>query len=150
MPCNDVTDSLKLTLDEHDHILSYELSKRTCGAEVGELSLISDWIKEKKISEILSTPAEHFLEEYLPPKDDIEEFLFLKHFFSIQNGLRSLLGDVSATNQDVCTVDGVEQDGNLTHLMASLKVDLITKEIKSCAGCACTKKRDERRAKRGF
>lgn len=134
MPCHDITDFLKVTLTQDDRLLSYKLAKRTCGAEVGNYSLISDWAVDRTAQEILDTEPVEFLTAH-PPADETEEFLLLKHFFSLQNGLKSFLGLAPCGDQDPCTIDGVDYGLDEVEFRASLKVDLITSQIKSCGGC---------------
>ena len=134
MPCNDITDFLKLNLDHHDHLISYRLTKRTCGAEVGSASLIEELVKNKSTSDVIGmSPA--MLLEAMPAQDDTEEFLLLKHLFSVQNGLNTLLGNTPTGPDDACVIDRVEYGPDGLEVAASLKLDIITKQIKSCGGC---------------
>ncbi|MBI4126906.1 MAG: hypothetical protein HY465_05375 [Deltaproteobacteria bacterium] len=136
MPCNDVTDRLKVTLDGENRLVTYTLAKRTCGAEVGDYSLIEDWAKFLTAEEIIETPADHFLDTKRP-HDDAEEFLFLKHYFSLKNGLEAVMGLHAADGDDArCTIDKVEYGPDGLTFLASIKLDIITNQIKSCGGCS--------------
>ena len=138
MPCNDVTDFLKITLDTNERIVSYKLAKRTCGAEVGNYDLILDWLHGHSLDEIIGYPPEDFLEENSPepgPESSTEEFLLLKHFFSVQHGLRAFLGQTISSPSEPCSIDGVEYGPEGTEFRASLKLDLLTDQIKSCGNC---------------
>lgn len=136
MPCHDVTDRLKVTLDDDNRVIAYSLAKRTCGAEVGDYSLIGDWVTGRTAEDLLATAPDFFLEAK-PPADDTEEFLLLKHFFSLRNGLEAVLGrhDVSG-NDEKCTIDRVEYGPGGLEFTASIKLDIITQQISSCGGCS--------------
>ncbi|PIR24683.1 MAG: hypothetical protein COX62_03090 [Deltaproteobacteria bacterium CG_4_10_14_0_2_um_filter_43_8] len=134
MPCNDITDLLKLELDADERISSYRLSKRTCGAAVGGYSLLQDWMQGKLAEEVLAMPADVFLEE-LPPQDETYEFLYLKHFFSIQNALEVMLGSASGKREDKCIIESIEHGPEGYTFTSSIKVEIVAKQIKACAGC---------------
>lgn len=136
MPCNDVTDRLKMTISDDNRVVAYTLAKRTCGAEVGEYSLIEPWVKDRTIDDILTTSPDIFFET-VAPKDTTEEFLVLKHFFSIRNGLEAFTGRPAVDGEpEKCLIDRVEYGPEGTLFVASIKLDIITNQIKSCGGCS--------------
>ncbi|MBI4211836.1 MAG: hypothetical protein HY540_04280 [Deltaproteobacteria bacterium] len=139
MPCNDITDLLHLSLNQDDRITAYSLQKRTCGAEVGEYSLLSHWMDNKSIDDILASEPEQVLESK-SPKDDTEEFLYLKHFFAVRNCLESFTGKRPSSDKDSVSIDRVDCSDEGVDIQASLKVEALATQVKSCSGCRCRKK----------
>ncbi len=59
MPGKDITDSLKILVDQNDNFVRYKLTKKTCGGDVGRRAMLTKWLKDKPVSEILElTPEE--------------------------------------------------------------------------------------------
>lgn len=134
MPCNDVTDHLKIVLDADDRLQSYILAKRTCGAEVGDYRLIETWAKGKK-AEVLLEETPDALFAVHPPKNPTEEFLLLKHLCSLQIGIETLLGYTPGGENDTCRIDKIEYGPEGTECIVSIKLNLVTERIKACGGC---------------
>lgn len=134
MPCNDITDQLKLSLDNNEKIIAYSLTKKVCGGEVGEKSLISDWLANKSTSEIVRTEIEQLLAEHTY-RTDKREYLIIKHFLAIKAGLQILSGEKSGGVNDYCTVDSIEYSPEGIDLIAQISVNGISDEIKACGSC---------------
>ena len=136
MPCNDITDRIEIELDQNERLTKYQLMKRTCGAAVGGYSLIMPWLETQPSAQaILSAEPVEFLETQ-EIRDETHEFLLLKHFFSVRNALEVLLGLDTGKREDKCAVDTVEYDENGHVIMtASIRLDVIASQIKSCGGC---------------
>jgi hypothetical protein len=135
MPCSDITELLTLTLDPNDCVSHYSLSKLTCGASVGNPSLLRKWIDGKPSSEILPATVDQVL-EVLPTTSETWQFLTFKHLATIQLALQALSGTVDSGLNDLCTIESVEYGPNGTKMTALVKVDLLTSQIKSCGGCS--------------
>ncbi len=134
MPCADVTEILRIILDKDDCVVSYALNKLTCGGSVGTQSLVFDWIRDKHASDIVHESIENFLMHH-PTEDIVEEFLMLKHFFAIQNGLKALLGYEDGGVQSPCMVDRILYSDSGIEFTARIKVNVLTEQIKSCGSC---------------
>ncbi len=134
MPCNDITDTLKILLDLDDRLIKYSLSKRTCGGAVGQKELIGDWLKGKSAREILDATGTSVLEA-IRPADDVEEYLTLKHFFAVQTGLMIMFGEEAGGKDDCCAVDTIHYGPKGMVLVAQLDVNGLTEQIQSCGGC---------------
>jgi len=134
MPCKDITDTLKILLDNDDRLVKYSLSKRTCGGAVGQKELIGDWLKGKTARELLGTGAADILDA-VKPTEDVEEYLVLKHFFAVQIGVQIMLGLESGGKDDCCRVDTIHYGPKGMVLVAQLDVNGLTEQIKSCGGC---------------
>lgn len=134
MPCNDITDSLKILISDDDRVVKYALRKKTCQGEVGRKSLISKWLKDKSISDITSCTIDEFADAN-PSKSTTWEYLYLKHFLAVQAGLSAFVGLQSGGVKDYITVASVEQTPNGTLLEADISVNGITEEIKACGRC---------------
>lgn len=136
MPCNDITDRIKLELDQNERLVGYQLMKRTCGAAVGGYSLIMPWLETQSSTQAILSAEPVELLEFQEIRDETHEFLLLKHFFSVRNALEVLLGLDTGKREDKCAVDTIEYDENgHVHMSASIRLDVIATQIKSCGGC---------------
>jgi hypothetical protein len=134
MPCSDVTEVLRLRLDEQDRLAGYQLIKRSCGRAVGEQSLLAAQLDGRTAQELIALLAEDFADAH-PTVSDEEMFLQLKHFFAVQAGLRTLLGLDPGGTGDPVRVAAISYEGGEVVLEAELVVDVLTDRIKSCGKC---------------
>ncbi len=134
MPCDDITESLRLVLDGQDRLADYELIKRTCGRAVGERDLLATRLTGTPARELLELDGGDFADS-LGIADDTELFLHLKHFFAIQAGIRALLGEVAAGVSDPVRVARVYTEGDAVAIEAEISIDVLTDQIKSCGKC---------------
>lgn len=134
MPCNDVTEVLKITLDTQDRVSFYSLTKRTCGGTVGNPSLLRPWIENRTTQEILAASVNEVLST-LPPLSDTWEFLAQKHLLAVQCGLATMLGRLPGLPADLCAVESVSSGPKGIKMTAHLKVDMLTEAIPACGGC---------------
>lgn len=145
MPCSDITEMIRVTLNEHDTLESYEFVKKTCGQGVGLKSLLLDQLRGATLDEILALTPEIFLESY-PVAEPIEEFLGLKHLFAVQAALEVLTGAQSGGPEDLCAAAEIVFDGTLLTVEGRIRIDLVTERIKSCGGCKSCGTRPRKRA----
>ena len=136
MPCNDVTELLRVVLDAEDRLSSYELFKRTCGRAVGERSLLLDAWQGLYATELIALDGDSFADG-LTVSDDAELVLTMKHFFAVQAGIRVLLGLESGGPLDPVRVAAVSGtvDGGLM-LEAEIAVDVLAERIQACGRCS--------------
>ena len=135
MPCSDVTEILSVTLDHDERVVHYSLTKRTCGGSVGNPSLLRRWVENRSASDVLATTPDQMLQS-ISSRSTTWEFLSVKHLIAIQLGLRTLLGADSGTTDSPCVVDSIVGTPVGTQLLAEIKVDLLTDDIKACGGCS--------------
>ncbi len=142
MPCDDVTEVLRLTLRPDDRLEGYSLIKRTCGRAVGEQSLVHPWAVGMTPEDLLAADLDDFLEAN-PTDDEAEQYLLLKHFFALRSGLEVLVGLSSGGAEDPCAVDTLTFGEEGTEFIGQLRVDILTEQVKSCGRCGvgCGKKR---------
>lgn len=136
MPCNDITDILKILLDSSDRVLKYTLIKKSCGKRVGGRSLIINWLKGSRAKDVINASAGTFLDAH-KVTDPIEEFLILKHFLAVKEGLSILLGEKAGGVNNYCTVDTIRYGPNGIEIIAFIKSEMMTDQIKACAQCGC-------------
>lgn len=134
MPCKDITELITVTLDREDRLDSYSFAKRTCGKAIGGEALLLEVLRGRTLNELLDTTAESFLTEF-PPKDEIDEFLGLKHLFAIQGALEVLTGREAGGVDAFFAAGEVAFSENETVVKGRISVDLVTEKIKSCGGC---------------
>ena len=135
MPCSDITDSLKILIDNDNRIVRYSLRKKTCQGEVGRKALISKWLKSRELDEIINTTPDE-IRTFFPTKSKTWEYLYLKHFLAVQSGLKVLTGKDAGGITEYCRVYKVEYDQKGVILEADISVEGITEQIRSCGGCA--------------
>jgi len=134
MPCNDITDTIRIRLDSADRLLSYTLNKKTCGGGVGAASLLENRVHGRTVEDLLGLSAD----DLVPPDsgmEEAEEFLTLKHFFALQIALEVLTGRAPGGVADQCVVARVTQEGDELVFEADLPIDLPTERIRSCGRC---------------
>lgn len=134
MPCSDVTEVLRLRVDDAERLAGYQFRKRTCGRAVGEESLLEALLAGLPAASILAYELDAFADEN-PTASDEEMFLQLKHLLAVQAGLRALLGHASAGASDPVRVARVATEDGGVLLEAELSVDVITEQIKACGRC---------------
>lgn len=134
MPCADVSEILRLDLDNEDRILFYSLSKDSCGGAVGKPSLLRKWMKNKTTTDVLAISPSEFAHS-LNLRSNTWEYLHLKHLLAIQSGLRAMLGEAPAGSTDYCEVESIEHGPDRIKMTARIAVDLMTDEISACSGC---------------
>ena len=134
MPCNDVTEVIRIDLDHEDSVTGYELTKRTCGRAVGALTLIGDWVKGRSATDLLSVDLDAFQAAH-PAADDAEEFLYLKHLFAIQSGLSVYLGIDAGGVDEGCVAESIGCGEDGMEFVGQIKIDVLTDKIASCGKC---------------
>ena len=135
MPCSDITELIRVELDESDRLKHYTFAKRTCGQGVGAESLLIDQLRGRNLDQLLAVTAEDFLAEF-PIYDEIEEFLSLKHLFAVQSALEVLTGKEPGRKNDPFAAGEIQYDEHETVITGRIIVDLVTEKIKACGGCA--------------
>jgi len=133
MPCTDVTENLRLVLDPEERIIDYELSKQTCGGAVAGRGLIRKWVKHKPVEEILRLSARKVLEGSRI-KSSTDEYLHLKHLFSIQETLSAYTGKTDNEN-DLLSILSVDFGPEGTSVHARINLEVLTDRIKACGLC---------------
>jgi len=136
MPCDDVTELLRVVLDAEDRVSTYELFKRTCGRAVGERSLLLATWQGVPTNAIVGMDGDVFADG-LTVSDDAELVLTMKHFFAVQAGMRVLLGLEPGGPLDpvrVAAVSGTVNGGLM--LEAEIAVDVLAERIQACGRCS--------------
>ena len=135
MPCNDITDSLKILIDHDSRFIKYALRKKTCGGEIGRKALIGKWLKNKSADDILNTSVATVLKDH-PTRSDVREYMIIKHFLAVQSGLAILLGKSAGGVKDYCRIESIEYGPEGVLLKAEIEVKGMTDEIKACGNCS--------------
>lgn len=134
MPCSDVTEVIRVVLDDQDCLEEYVFAKRSCGQGVGAESLLIDQLRGRSLDELLVITADAFLAEF-PIPDSVEEFLSLKHLFAIQSALEVLTGKEPGRKGDAFAAGEIGFDEGKTVVYGRIVIDIVTEKIKACGGC---------------
>jgi len=135
MPCDNVTELMRIVIGRDERLKSYRFLKKTCGGAVGTESLLLDQFKGRTADQLLALRADIFASGS-GQTTDIEEFLNLKHFFAIKAVLEAFTGNgVEGGADSACTIAGISHDGDNTIIDAEIAVGIVTEMIKSCGHC---------------
>ena len=134
MPCNDVTEHIRVELDDEDRLIHYKFLKRTCGAGIGEESLLLPHLCGRSLSELLAYEAGDYTAEY-PQNSDIEEFLNLKHLYAVKAAIEVFAGHEPGGPAADFTVCDIGYDGAGWFIEGLITVDILTDRITSCGKC---------------
>jgi len=138
MPCLDITENL-LFLCEDEVIQKYALRKNTCGAKIGNQSLLQSWLRHYRCDQILAMHMDEFLQDFHKkyPDEPADEFILLKHFHTIQRALRVIAGGDTATPQDDMILDRYEVKDNksVASLFVTVAVDATDNPGCGPSGC---------------
>ena len=132
MPCNDLTEKIKISLDNNNRVVNYSLTKRSCQFAVWDESLIIEWVKNRSLDEILNTSVKSFLEVNLVTSD-IKKFMSIKHFESIQHVLEIVSGKSEGTTAEICVIESINYEPDGMEVTAFINLRLNTKNIISCS-----------------
>lgn len=134
MPCKDITDHLRIRLDNQDRITRYALRKLSCGGAVGNQSMIIGWLENKSAEEVFNSRPEAVLAAH-EIKSEIDEYLLLKHFLAVKAGLAIMLGRESGTVDDYCRLEAIRCGPQGTEIIVQISVEGMTEEIQACSNC---------------
>jgi len=134
VPCNNLVEQIRITLDDRDRLTGYRFIKQTCGRDVGERSLLTEFLLGLSVDELLAIDSEHLF-AVCQPEDDVSRFLHLKHLFAIQAVLEVYTGHSSGAGNFPCTIAEIGDDRGQVVIDADIDVVLVTDKIKACAGC---------------
>jgi hypothetical protein len=146
MPCDNVTEIIRLVIDKDDRLVSYKLAKKSCGGVLGQESMLIDMLKGKTTKDIMAIDPTAFRSLY-HAQSDVEQFIAFKHFFAINAVLETLTGKQLGGADSPCAVAEISYgNGNLI-AEAEIAVDIVTEKIQACgicAGCGVKSYREEK------
>lgn len=136
MPCNNITELMRVVFDSDDKLKSYRFHKKTCGGAVGAESLLEDRLRGYSMAELSALHVDTFCHE-LAPESDVEEFLNLKHFFALRSVIETLSGQAETNGPDApCTIAEISYDTEGLVIDAEISVSLVAGMIKACNHCS--------------
>lgn len=133
MPCSDVTEVVEMRLDANDCIVSYRLQKRTCGGSLGMPSLIKSWLAGQSVTDVIKSDPAEFLASH-ETRTITGELVHLKHYVAVRKTCQAILGQ--AADDDIAgLIDSVIYDADGMDVVAIIPSEVMSEEIKGCAGC---------------
>ena len=134
MPCDDISERILVELDPDDRVLTYSLTKETCGAEVGSPSLLHMLVTGKNVEEILGLDSFAMADSWqsLPLR---QEFLYFKHLFALQETLRVYIGERPGNKAERIALASVSHDPAGVQLSGIVDIEAITRDIRACGNC---------------
>ncbi len=134
MPCDDITEQIRITLDKEERLLSYHLMKSACGKKIGnQVSIIGD-LRRKNVDEIIAVDREAFIENE-NIGNDVDRFIKLKHLFAIQLALAVYRGAEPGGPNDICSISEIGFDGENSIIDADIRIGVTTSKIEACGFC---------------
>jgi len=137
MPCQDLTEILKIKLDQNENLINYSLSKKTCHKSIGTEGLLLGFLIKKSITKIIELKLEEILLKI--ENNPITEYLHKKHLISINKALNVYIGQPTTTNPEVRLESIEHNQSKETILIFTIKLNLNTAKIIPC-GNKCSKK----------
>ncbi len=134
MPCDNVTELMRVVLDREDRLIHYRLLKKTCGGAVGAESLLLERLRGQAVGALLTLHVDVFCRE-IAAASDVEEFLNLKHFFALRSVLEAFSGKAPAGREAACAISGIGYDDAGATIDAEIAVGVVTELIQSCGHC---------------
>ncbi|MEE8409448.1 MAG: hypothetical protein V3T05_07580 [Myxococcota bacterium] len=138
MPCNDISEYLKLTLDGSDCIESFSLQKNTCGAPVGNVLLINH-VAGSSAEEVMSKSTADLVPEFYQVKR-LDQFLLTKQHVALREALAVYVGMNPGGTDQVFAVEKIEHGAEQTVISGLLKVHVLAEKVEACGNCGCAAK----------
>ena len=130
MPCNEITERLWLRLDHEDRIVDYRLTKNSCGRGVGD-SRFLERLLNRSLDELLALPLDK-IPDTMPVTSGAERFFYLKHLSIIKLALAVIAGQIEGTAESGFAVESITRDEAGIEMVALMKSNLPTDNIRSC------------------
>ena len=134
MPCSEISERILLELDSDDRVIRYTLEKETCGAEIGQVSLLLPMIYSSSLDEVLALDSFSLSEMWRELPED-EEFLYFKHLFALQETLRVYIGERAGHAGETIAVSKISHSAQGVSVSARVDIAGITEEIRACGNC---------------
>jgi hypothetical protein len=134
MSCNDLTEQIRIELDESQRLVDYTLSKRSCGRSVGDERPLLSYLRGLSATDLMHMDADQ-LSAPSQTGTPNRGFLNFKHLFAIRAALEVWSGIAPGGPGAPCALIGVDYSGDRTVVEAQLDVDLVTANIIACGNC---------------
>ncbi len=142
MPCDNISESIRIALDSDDRLKSYRLYKNSCGAELGDESILHGQLLGHTITEILNFDIDQFRRN-IARLNEIDRFLASKHFFAVRLALEALIGKQDGGPNVDCRINEINYDEEGLKFEADIELAAVTGKIRECGqcgrGCAANK-----------
>jgi len=131
MPCDNITEIVRIKLDHNNRFIDYSLTKQSCDRAIGESSLLNNILKGHAVEQILDITPESILPGNVSTSTD-SRFLYIKHLQAIQSVLAIWLGQRDGQTGEPCVIDTINHDEEGIELTAIIKLNFQTENILSC------------------
>lgn len=134
MPCGDITEKIRLSIDNDERIVSYQFSKITCGGSIGgDLPLGQPLIGTRLDSIMEMTEGSDRLSGI--SSSDMNEFIKIKQIRTIKHVIKVYLGREAGGIDNQCTIAGIEYDDQGVTIDAQIKMSLDAGKVQACDHC---------------
>jgi hypothetical protein len=135
MPCDNLVEQIRITLDDRDRLTGYQFIKQTCGRDVGAGSLLTEFLFGLSVDELLAIDSENLFAICLL-EDDISRFVYLKHLFAVQAVLEVYTGSSNGAGNSYCAIVEIGDDRGQVVVDADIDIMLVADKIKACTSCS--------------
>ncbi|HET6347197.1 MAG TPA: hypothetical protein VFH51_19850 [Myxococcota bacterium] len=132
-----------LQLDANDSLIHYSLTKRTCGAEIGDASLLLPRLRHAPLETLLDLDTAD-LQGRFGPIEAPEEFLYAKHAVALCAAAEVLTGRAAGEPGSLCTTTCVVGDSDGLVFEGLIGIEAVTARIKACGNCGSCGSRRKR------
>jgi hypothetical protein len=139
MPCDDVTEFVRLEIGSDDKLKSYRLLKKGCGIAIGDESLLLPQLAGYTIKELSAFQIDNIRHGN---QTEIEQYTSRKHFSAIKAVLDTITGKEPGGVGAGCTIAEISYDGDNMIVEAEISIGIVTEKIKSCGRCDGRNERD--------
>ena len=143
MPCNDISEVIRLRLDHQGRLIDYSLRKNTCGAEIGSTSLLLSLFKGLAPEQVLALDSSMLWQRM--QMSEKNEYLYVKHWVALQEALSVYVGRSPGSVSDACRLAEVVCENEAVELTALIAIDALTEKIRACGNCGSCGKTTPRR-----
>lgn len=138
MPCNDITENIVISFSNDAKIKSYAIRKKTCGAKVGNQSLLLDWVCKIEPNTLLNMYDDEFVKnETYNLYSEYDKFIALKHFRALKLATSIILGKESGNKNSEIIIDLIEQTENGFDARMFIGVNLDPTQNPGCGAGGC-------------
>lgn len=134
MPCTDIQERCELILDLEDRVVGFSLQKETCGAPVGDSSILP-FVAGRAVTELpaLDLPTlvggKHV--------KFIEEFMLHKQLVALRRAAAVYLGESEGGPTASFALERIDCDGEVTSISGYSQVEIAPSEVTPCGSCGC-------------
>ena len=110
MPCSDSSSNLYIKIDKEGHLISFDLSKLTCGCEVNTNTGFQQYCSNKKLEDMLEIKFENIASE-LGIESEEDKFMLYLEWDALRSAISQYLGcEREDVDKERCLITSVREE----------------------------------------